>query len=241
MRELDTISDFLQYLRDKEDLLTADDLRTIFEVGEEDLLGIYIDNDRSFPIGGTEWLVQEGFWEEVKNNPEYLKKREDDDFSKKVWDTIIEQISGYIINDELVCEMSSGTIPRFQRRLLSHAYSDAFNNADPHVITTRLGRSDSGVVYIFQFYPIDVPRDRRQSELSARCFLAKGLYPERSIIVGIATEIENKIGISFDLCYFEQEGWTDDDQEKFDKIQKETGFFSDTTTTEYHIDEYPSD
>ncbi len=253
--ELDTITDFIKYLEDKEQLFLNNNVKIIFEGGEEDLLGIYIDNNRSFPNGANMMIIQDGIWEEVKSKPEYIRKRKEDNDSKKIWDTIIEDISDYVLMDILEYEFPKGDSPqnselalrqmakesRFERRLLAHAFMDAFSSTVNSQITTRITVSDSGIVYLFQFYPLDVNRDHRTKELTIRCFLARGIYRDSPIIIGIATEVRNNQGYSFDLCYLEKELWDDKDQKDFDKIQQQTGFFMNTKTTNFHLDEYPSE
>ena len=76
--------------------------------------------------------------------------------------------------------------------------------------------------------------------METRCFLAKGLNTKYNVVIGIATEVKNIRGQSFDICYYEQEGWTVEDQKKFDYLQGLTGFYTNTTKTEFQTDEYPN-
>lgn len=50
MRELDTITDFVKYLMDKEALFYRGE-EVVFNGGEEDLLAFYLQMSREFPVG----------------------------------------------------------------------------------------------------------------------------------------------------------------------------------------------
>jgi hypothetical protein len=85
---LDTITDFIRYLTDKE-FLSIGGIQTMFLGYEEDLLALYIHNNRIFLINSDCFLVSDGLWSEVTKKPEFIAKREEDKISY-VWDNIIE-------------------------------------------------------------------------------------------------------------------------------------------------------
>jgi len=45
---------------------------------------------------------------------------------------------------------------------------------------------------------------------------------------------------SYDFCYFEPPEWTGEHQESMEKLQKETGIFSNYTVIRVHENEYPT-
>jgi hypothetical protein len=96
LSELDTISDFVDYLDKKENLLDKSG-REILATGEEQLVAMYLTNinndgvhdfikipdDRQFP------MIMKGYWEDLINHPQYKAKKKADEISY-AWDDLIE-------------------------------------------------------------------------------------------------------------------------------------------------------
>ena len=78
---MDTITDFVRYLSDKEDMVASG--AKLFSLGaEEDLLAWYLHNGRRFPVGGAaEVVVIPGVWKDFCGKPEVLAKRREDKIS----------------------------------------------------------------------------------------------------------------------------------------------------------------
>ncbi|MBN1236472.1 MAG: hypothetical protein JW999_10580 [Methanotrichaceae archaeon] len=77
---LDTITDFIKYLNDKEFLSIAG-IQTMFLGYEEDLLALYIYNNRMLPINFDCFLVSDGLWSKVTEKPEFITNKEEDRIS----------------------------------------------------------------------------------------------------------------------------------------------------------------
>src|SRR3989304_10407841 len=93
LEELNTITDFIEYLTAKSDLLSNTQL-TILEGGEEDLLAYYLANNRVFPKTTGLAIIGDGIWEKFHNSAPYQSKREADKHSY-LWDKLIETVAGY--------------------------------------------------------------------------------------------------------------------------------------------------
>lgn len=100
--ELDTVSDFVAYLRKKEAFL-SDTSRVTIAAGEEQLLAIYLthlnaqqDHDivlpENAPAGPRPDVIMfdESFWSSMTANPAYIAKRQADKVSYS-WDELINQ------------------------------------------------------------------------------------------------------------------------------------------------------
>jgi len=86
----------------------------------------------------------------------------------------------------------------------------------------------------------DCDRKDRLAELAACCTVAWGLVPENKVVIGLATEIyEKNKGFSMDALYYFKDEWTQKDQEEFDYLKNELGFFSGPEIKSQRIEEYP--
>ena len=76
--------------------------------------------------------------------------------------------------------------------------------------------------------------------LEIMCFIARGLKNKNPKVVGIATENKIRPTCSYDFCFLELPEWTREHQRNMEKLQKETGIFSNYTVFRAHEDEYPA-
>jgi hypothetical protein len=244
LRGLDTITDFVSYLRAKEDYPSE-----IISAGEEQLLALYLDNNRQIPPKDR-LVIPPGLWEELVARPEYRAKINNNDVSY-IWDALIERIAGHHLQGQL--ELSGNLADperalrmmaretRFDRRLLSRVTVDFSERAKRREIESRMVRSPSGILYVLLRKPPETLRTDRQAELQLRCYVARGVRQECTTIVGIATEVERAPqGFSIDLCYLEKPAWTAADQERLREIQADLGIFASAKQSSHHEKEYPS-
>ncbi len=148
MGELDTISDFTDYLQKKEAFVRSGKL--LVAGGEEDLLAYYMlhmnakgEHDFAKPDGSafTEYdgvSLQTGWHEHMSSNPQYLAKKAADEISY-FWDRLTERFTTNLLNgttivpaghDSSIANMERGVrhmalADRFKRRILSQAIADA--------------------------------------------------------------------------------------------------------------------
>ncbi len=81
--------------------------------------------------------------------------------------------------------------------------------------------SPSGTVYVFLASPRNRERAARQQELQLRCFVARGLNPSASTVVGIGTEQYSPDGFSLDIAVHHQPNWTPEHDIALSGIQNE--------------------
>jgi len=96
-----------------------------------------------------------------------------------------------------------------------------------------------GVTYCFVFVDESHSREKRLAMLSDVCFVARGMHKDNKKVIGIATEMKIKPSCSYDFCLLELPKWTDKEQEELEKLQKETGIFTNLVFKHAHEEEYP--
>lgn len=246
--ELDTISDFVDYLRKKEEFSKSS--TTTIMAGEEDLLALYLRNGRQFPVNYTTVIVDDNTWKAFVKTKEYAGRKQDDKASY-VWDGIIEEYHEHFTKGTLYDGVSRQDLEnafrimakenRFSRRILSKALLEFIGYYDKPTSRARIVRAPSCVVYVFLLSNHDKRnREARRAELAMRCFVARGRFKESRIIVGLATEEYKKgAGHSYDLVYLEKPDWTEKDQEKMLRIQEDLGYFKHPQISEKGFDEFP--
>ena len=255
MNELDTISDFVKYLADKEALYRRGALTLFSSGGEEDLLAFYLHQGREFPEEPDFLVLDGGLWGALTEKPEWELKKEADKVSY-VWDRLIETLhedyksQNLLASDDPYSAASLTEIERvlrvmaredrFSRRLLSDQLMRFLETAQPKSIKARMVQSLSGVRYVFLACPHDEDRQHRTAELAARCFVARGLDATGRTVIGIATELPQPgRGHSLDAFYLDKPEWTDDDQRQLKYLQGEFGYFAKPRQSRLRGNEYP--
>lgn len=249
LRELDTVMDFVGYLRAKESLV-ASGVKLVFEGSEEDLLALYLHNGRSFPGTPGRIIIGDDLWRHFTEKVEVKAKRRADEESY-IWDGLIEvwikdvttgnlEVPSSPSNSELALRTMARE-DRFARRLLGKAFREFIDQAARVAVRARMVKSPSGVVYVFLALPHDEDRQFRVAELGCRCFIARGLHRESTTVIGMATERHTPgKGFSLDLNYLYMPEWSSDQQQAMEGMQRDLGLFVAPVRTDGGEDEYPS-
>jgi len=247
MRELDTIRDFVEYLRAKEELYGRG-----FEIrvpgGEEDLLAVYLHRGRSFRDlrGPTE--IQKGAWDELTRKPEFGRRKLADRASY-AWDSLIEFLAGEIEGEGLefgsTGEMESllrvmAGEDRFARRMLGRTFREFLDAAAAEDVQSRTTVSPSGIRYVFLAHSHAGDRAARMMELKGRCFVGRSLEPRCETVIGIATDRPRRgAGFSMDAMRLTIENWTEEHQRRAEEGQRLFGWFVNPAFAVEPEDEYP--
>lgn len=258
MRELDTLSDFVQYLSRKEDFISGFSGRLIVP-GEENLLALYLRENRSFVLPEADNIhIEAGNYSEFTQLPQYINKRREDRFSYLVDKMINEFIETFnegsietfdkynLVTKTSLTDLEKAldlvaSEDRLGRRLLGRSIHEVATNQD---LGARIQTSSgTGVLYVIYAAPGTMSREDRRARLFARCFVALGICRDKLDkleVVGIATEnyVEGQ-GHSFDLVYLYLPHWTSDDQKEMERIQNEFGIFRDQQFRNVEYLEYP--
>lgn len=148
MRELDTITDFVEYLKKKENFVRSGRLDRA--ASEADLLAYYAiringEGDHDFaPPDGGEWVegqtveIEAGQYAALVTDPRYLAKKMDEEGSYG-WDRLIQHFSGHLMNgSSLVPDGQEFDLKKSEtalrhmalvRRFVRRSHSDAIRGA----------------------------------------------------------------------------------------------------------------
>lgn len=256
MSELNTITDFIQYLSDKEEFYERKG-ETIFEGGgEEDLLAMYLLWNRKFPrYQGFIIIIHYGSWKAFSRRPDYLREKEADQASYP-WDNLLE-----IYCDDVLKNLEAGNSltnlekiartmareTRFDRRLLGASLGDFMrysesSTTNEQAVSARVVSSASGVVYVFLSRPRDYDRNLRAKELSLRCYIARGSNPEKcKTVIGMATETPvARNECTLDTVFFSKKAWTPKDKERAKQLEKDLDCFEKLDLSTYSSSDLPS-
>jgi hypothetical protein len=263
LRELDTITDFTDYLTCKEALVLSG--RLLGAAGEEELLARYLTQLNKegshaiiIPENVDGAFFAEGFWTSVAANPQYAAKKKADRQSY-AWDELIEKISDHIAvgtlatgNERPLADHERGIRvmageSRFARRSLVHALFDLLATAPDGRDATRLVLTRQAPERAYQFLispertgqSYETYRERRTTILAAYCHVAKVKRPELLDIIGLATEPLHVEQRSEDLVYIDARNWTEEDEAQTRELQARTGILVSPAETPFHDDEYP--
>jgi hypothetical protein len=146
LRELDTITDFVNYLRAKENLVEAG-VQLVFLGSEEDLLAFNLHNGRSFPKTHDVIMIGNDLWQTFEQKGEVEAKRAADHISY-IWDRLIEKFAGDVLSNNLELapsptqtEMALRTMARedrFARRMLGQAFEEFLRESSARNIRARM-------------------------------------------------------------------------------------------------------
>lgn len=208
-KHLNTVSDFIEYLRYKEKFFNVH-RSVIICGGEENLLALYLRNNRSLGnIDSAEnadeiFLDIDGVADELeKNDVDYAEKLVADEFSSG-WDFLIKKkregllLDGSEANgpehDKFLQKMMSHN--RFERRILARNFFDAARKAAEFTYNERqvyrrlVPQDNRGVTYIFTFFgDPNSSRNTRQNMLYATALAAKQVMPQNDMLIALATEL----------------------------------------------------
>lgn len=234
MDELDTFSDFVKYLSEKESL--AERASMVMHPGEKHLLAFYLLAGRTFPDQEDfVFTLHDDLWSGMKSDPRYLEWKEEIKFSYG-WDWLIETFAKYHSEGSLTTGLSREDLEmtlrhmarenRFERSRLFESLMEVLGGNGERKIGARIHTSalDDSAVYVFLVGHTS-DRESRSKELHMRTLIAKSIHPHKQYFIGIASDpLENEPS-SFDLCYMELQGWSIEMENKAKKLMELTGYF----------------
>ncbi|WP_313704837.1 hypothetical protein [Massilia sp.] len=230
--ELDTLSDFVNYLTKKQELFEKSSCEFLI-TGEEELLATYLSStdpktkEHRFPTFPENHLVflDEGNWSKLKSSVEYRARAAANELSY-LWDDLIEYQASHMMcgsSDFLAVAASKGSEEivlrvmasekRMKRRILGESihYLRRKSNdllRSTRSITDRHRRRVYAMLALpyFPEQPHDAYRNYRQHLLYVYCEGALLQFPEAEEIVGIAFENYDSDIFSADFLYIRTNG-----------------------------------
>lgn len=217
LSELDTITEFIAYLDERERIASLPGV-TISAIGEEQLLGIYMrtvigKTHRLLPpIGFDLVMIPDGEWQRYISSQEYVSRRQADQISY-VWDRLIESFTAHIISGRSQSPLiGGGNLPsvaeqekalrqmaseiRVRRRQLGKWMLEGAQIAAPLPRFSRTAVFEDAPVrgyVLFFIKPLDSMsygeyRNVRMHLLHAHVLACKLRFPKVTQIVGITSE-----------------------------------------------------
>ncbi|MEK7995527.1 MAG: SEC-C domain-containing protein [Planctomycetota bacterium] len=267
LRTQDTITDFVGYLRAKEDLLQSLKERGVrfFCAGEEELLAHYVTTMRDgghafdFPDGYNAISIPEGDWAEFQKSPERSAQLEADRVSY-CWDMLIEKFNAnilggtsYYTTNPRIAEREKilrffAREPRTRRRLLADALLEIIGQTGPRQRGTRImfPSNPGDPNYCFLALPklpgqtYDEYREVRRNLLMILCHVTKLTCPDALDMVGLATETDISREVrSEDALYVDLRGWNEEMAEQARDWQRHHNLLTNLTKFEGKVSEYP--
>jgi len=264
LNELDTVSDFSNYLDEKMRAVAKYD--SLIYCGEEDLLGHYLlnyDTESKQHIIGTKLddvngvMVGEGEWRDFTRTDLYKNTKKEDKISY-FWDELIQRTCQNALNGTLggnsdllrgqsaVFEMVKE--PRFVRRALADKIRRAVFNFPNHPgqftrQVTFLPSHLPDVGYVF--FQLRVPADyrehpdylvKRRTILEIACGAAKNKFPHLTKVIGIGVDAPKFAGgtNSEDFILLPCETWNDDMRSYYEDQNREWNFFETPQLEQYN-------
>jgi len=245
--ELDTITDFVEFLIEVERFVNQKDFLFISDGSMEDLLALYLGNNNSLNL--FNWddpskaavFVDSNIWRGFSKSKVYLKYKKDIKNSY-IWDQMIEdflnQLSENKIfnfldgstsqNDSIFVEMALQ--PRFIRNELAKSIKEVLLNPQKK-IKSRIRHGYFNTTFVFLFESSE-KREQRSRELLLRCFVARGIVQDVEKVVGIALDKipGSKMGFSYDFIFLDLKSWSPENEIKKRMIQEEFGYFLNVKT-----------
>lgn len=247
--ELDTISDFVEYLRAKQALLEDRSRSLILNGGEQNLLGFYLQNNRSFARleKATRVAIDDGVWSELQGDYGYQMKKQADRISY-AWDGIIDRAhEGSEQYERVARELARPN--RLERRALAQSFYDMHVSAHQDVVHPIARRITVGndptpgrqTTYVFLFMDESLSREQRREMLQGLCIVARDRFRGNRMVLGVATEKRFAPTCSYDFCVFDYPEWPESMAKAANALREQAGFFKNPEITEIATQEYPED
>lgn len=225
--ELNTVTDFINYLEAKEDL--SKKTRLLVE-REHDLLATYIQTGFQFDEILDTLAIAPYTWEAYFTSEEYShwKYQEESSF---IWDIMVRTVYDFHIKgdnsnsrfNELENVLRYINLEtRAERIELGNAIEEAIKVG----VKARMIKPLPGRDHCYVFMPLTQENwNRKEDELQMRCHVARVETPESKRVIGIGVGADEKGMIWFDIAYLEQEELIKEFIEISNELKNELGLF----------------
>jgi hypothetical protein len=261
MTELNTITDFINYLEWKEAACTSG--RLAAAESELDLLAFYLMNRNvrgacRLPLAGDSLHVSPGTWELYRGSPAYTAKVEADKISFAI-DTLIEEVTQSILdgdvlpglhNDLRSAEWALRALAkesRVRRRAIAAHLLEKIRKTphNKHSVRVFFGERPDETCYVLVVAPRSAGlseeeyRDKRLEKLLVYCAVTKVKYGRTGHVVGIATEPGLGRTYSSDLVLVDSSHWTREDEDMARELIRKGQFFTYAGGAAFAVEDYP--
>lgn len=254
LEELDTVSDFVTYLRHRETAIKKTPADLTFD--EPDFLALALESyganvwapiELPSPQGEGTIIVQSGLWNAYKGSTARVHRKHSNELSYNI-DRLIEHfheeyVSGrYLQVEQPTYESHESALrlmaseSRFGRRIIAAALNesmiDSQNDRNTFWASTVESRDVPGTRYVWLIYPPfkSVPLEAAEfhilEHLKQYAYVTRAMFVADTII-GIALPQPHLSIPSVFLIVFDGTRWDEAAQAEADELQKATGIFND--------------
>ncbi len=233
--ELDTISDFTDYLIAKEEFEKD---KTILIATETDFLAFYLDGGLKMDIPPNTLISGRDLWEDYVLSRDYAEWQDDIAVSY-VWDFMIKNLHAHHINDDTPderrheLEEAIRTInlePRINRIELGEMLESAIKEK----VNARMLRPLEESKHAYVFMPLtDKNWSEKEGELELRCMVARYENPTAERIIGISIGSNANGDSCYDICTLDVPEMDNDFIDTVKKIKDELGYFINPRISEW--------
>lgn len=248
LTELDTISDFVTYLSEKEAALASN---SFYVAGEENLLAIYMTNRddsgrHAIPISDGLTTIADGEWNTHKESDRYARSKEENRISYNM-DNAVEHFTHAYASRQMVLGQEIdfarheealrllASESRFGRRIISTSLVSILQESATNTFwasTVGSSRHDH-VRYVFLTYPqppSDLSLEKWEQAvlnyLSYHLLIARHVFERSNVVIGIGTPNPACTINSQFIRILDGRTWTSSDHEEAAKLQRSTGIFA---------------
>lgn len=252
MRTLDTVSDFVTYLRRKEEFIASGALASA--ASEQELLAYYLLNvndhhEHYFEVPPrTSLTLIEGLWDQLCADPRWRAEIERNRVSY-FWDEVIERFSVHVLaGTEYFTSGFEGaeTVLHFmaregraRRRYLSLSLGDFLKQTKHTTYAARVVLPQNAERLYYVFVHASRPdgvtegeyRIARLNMLKAYCAVTKFMNQDAQYVVGIATCADSRQDCSEDAIALDCREWSEEQNAEAKRFQSEIGLLTQTRQT----------
>lgn len=233
LKELDTITDFSAYLFAKEQILSA---FPAFFTSELDFLAHYQNSQLPFRTGKQVIIKDDckNAWEVLKNSSEYKEWKHDIEASY-MWDILIhscylDYTKGKIPSEKRNEIESALRLITLENRINRIDLAHALEETNKTNLKARIFVPAYTDKYSYVFLHLDQNNyERREQELSLRCYIARAEIKDRTIVIGVSAGRTSGNDFVFDVHYLNLPEITDEFIRNTERIKNELGYFKNIT------------
>ena len=231
LSELDTITDFANYLSKKEKFLPK-----VVTPTEADFLALYLQTD-GLNINNDPkkiFFCENDDWKHYVETTKYKrwKKAIADSY---IWDFMIQLLFDFHKDNKILNETRQETeqairLINLETRTNRIVLGNLLSNAIKEKVSARMLHPLENSNHSYVFMPIDgrVWNEEVEGELILRCDVARFTFPKIQKVVGIAFGNDINKKFRFNICMIDIPEIDDDFTKHVNKIQNELGFFKNT-------------
>ena len=233
LKELDTITDFTNYLIAKQKF---SENNTILLPNETDFLAFYIQTGLSIDTDKDIVLVGDNLWDEYVESDEYKKWKTDIEVSY-VWDIMIQSFFLNNVRPDITNQKRSDLekairLINLESRINRLELGIVLENAIKTSIKARMLKPLKNSQHTYVFMPLnDKNWESKEAELGLRCVVARAEFPEAKKVIGIAIGRRPNDEMTFDAHYLDIPEIDEKFIEAANSIKNELGLFKNIRQT----------